>query len=94
MLLSFSASNDTDTAVVTIHHMTDGIVGWTSDGKVAVVANNLSYRGVSSEYAPSGTMESEVKFVPCSRDEMDCSSLESRIAKGAWAKHIAGFPES
>lgn len=94
MVLSFSANDDTDGAVVTIRHMTNGVVGWTSDGKVAVVANRLGYGGVSSEYAPSGTVESEVKFVPCSRDEMDCSSLEARIAKGTSAKHIAGFPES
>lgn len=94
LVLAFEANNQRGDAVATIHHITNGVVGWTSDGKVAVIGNGLGYRGISSDYTPDGTVDSEVRLVTCSRDEMDCSSLEGRIARGRSSKKIAQFPGS
>jgi hypothetical protein len=93
LLLSFGGEAESQ-SVATFREVTNGTVGWISDRELAIVGDRLRYHGVSSDYFPDGTVRSKVRLLICTRDEMDCSSLEARILNGVTAKELANFPES
>ncbi len=92
LVLFVSHGRKTDSETATFGHVTNGMVGWTSDGKIAVVGDHVDYRGANSDYTPEGTVQSDVRLVVCSRDDMDCSSLESRIMKAPSSRRLTRFP--
>ena len=75
----------------------DGIenaeIAWLSDSKLIIIADQIKYRNIDSDYFPDGTINSRVRLVICERQEMDCSSLDKRIKNSRPLHRIASFPE-
>jgi hypothetical protein len=94
LLLSFGNRGSSRPEVATFHSILNGSVGWISDMDVAVIADKLVYQNISSDYFPDGTMRTKIRLIVCVRGEMDCSSIEGKLAKESALKIIHRFPEA
>jgi hypothetical protein len=92
IVLFFSHKEKTDTKTVTIESLKNGNFGWIDNNTFAVVVDKARFHDVSDSYFPDGTIDTELRMIFCSRDKMDCSSVDSRIGNNEKSIRIANFP--
>jgi hypothetical protein len=93
ILISFEKANH-ESPAASFLQIKNGNLGWISNDTFVVVADQMRFQSLSSEYYPDGTTDSEVNLVVCSRNHMDCSSLLDRLHQAAKMREIPHFPEN
>ena len=93
ILLSFSKGKQ-DGPEASFRQIEDGELGWISNDTFAVVADQVRFSSLSSEYYPDGTTDTKVRIVVCTKTDMDCTGLLKRLDQSSSARKLAHFPES
>lgn len=93
ILLSFNRSKQ-DGPKASFRQIENGKLGWISNDTFAVVADQVRFSSLSSEYYPDGTTDTKVRMVVCSKSDMDCTGLLTRLDQSSAARKIGHFPES
>ncbi len=92
ILISFDKNDSGPSA--SFRQIENSQAGWISANTFAVVAEQARFSSLSSEYYPSGTSESKVRVVVCTKKDMDCSGLLKRLGEAPEVQKIDHFPEN
>jgi hypothetical protein len=89
--LTLSIGNES--SVSTFLRIRNGVIGWISSNEIAIVSDELIYSGLSSNYFPDGTENSEIRLIICVRRYVNCSPIEARVISNRGVR-LRQFPES
>lgn len=90
LVLSF---RDDPERTATFRRIDDGRIGWVAANTLAIVANTINFYSLDNNYFSDGTIGSRIRVIVCAKQDIDCSSLDHRLARASNVKHIAYFPE-
>lgn len=91
-VLSFKQGQaESGSGLATFHQIKNAKIGWISDDTFAIVADELKFDSISSDYFPDGTVNSRIRLLVCDRQKMDCSSVQWR--SGFAVRQVISFPE-
>lgn len=94
ILLTFGAGDKkSDKQAITFLQIENGRIGWISKETIAIVADELKYNAMASDFFPDGTVRSRIRVLTCTREYMDCSSIDKQLSDDAKVQIIEHFPE-
>lgn len=90
--ISLSFDNDQQ-RIATLRRIEAGKIGWLNEHTVAIIANNIEYSNLDSDYFPDGTVDSRIHVIVCNEKLEDCSFMLKKLLSAASPIVIKQFPE-